>query len=90
MRHRRISGWARRAARATRAGLRACAWGVWMLVAHEDTKQLDTGQLVFLTGLGAASYGAWLIYVPAGFLLGGLVLVWLTLPARPPFIRTKE
>ncbi len=30
--------------------------------------------LLGLLGVGAMSYGAWLIYEPAGYLVGGLIL----------------
>jgi len=31
--------------------------------------------LVGLCGVGLVSYGAWLIYLPAGFITGGLLLI---------------
>jgi hypothetical protein len=32
-----------------------------------------------LTGAGAIAYGAWLIYAPAGFLVGGVLLMALSM-----------
>lgn len=34
-------------------------------------------------GVGLLAYGAHQVYPPAGYLIPGLVLVWLGLPSRP-------
>lgn len=34
-----------------------------------------TRDLVGLAGAGLVAYGAWLIYVPAGFIIGGVLLI---------------
>lgn len=35
-------------------------------------------ELLFLAGLAAIAYGAWLIYQPAGYIAGGLLLSAVT------------
>jgi hypothetical protein len=49
-------------------------------------RELDAQTVVFLAGLGMVGYGAALVYPPAGYLAPGLVLLWWTLPSRPPFL----
>lgn len=34
------------------------------------------GNILFLGGMIAIAYGAWLIYHPAGFIVGGALAVW--------------
>lgn len=63
---------------------RAFARAVWALVADEATGRLDVAQILFAMGLVLLSYGAHLAYHPAGFIVPGLVLLWWTLPPRPP------
>jgi hypothetical protein len=48
--------------------------------------ELDAQTVVFVAGLGLVGYGAALVYLPAGYLAPGLVLLWWTLPSRPPFL----
>ena len=38
--------------------------------------------------LTLVSAGAWMVYAPAALLLPGLILVWLALPSRAPFVRS--
>lgn len=39
--------------------------------------------LMLLSGAGAMAYGAWLVYEPAGFLLGGfLAVLWGVIASR--------
>lgn len=43
--------------------------------------------LVGLAGAGLVAYGGWLIYPPAGFIIGGLLLIaaaWLAVRAQRP------
>ncbi len=47
-----------------RNGARACAGVPGLLI-----------DLVGIAGAGCVSYGAWLVYRPAGFLVGGLLLM---------------
>lgn len=67
--------------------IRRMGAGIWSLLIDEQSKQVDVSQLLHLVGLGLVSYGSWLVYEPAGYLAPGLVLVWLTMPSRPPFLR---
>lgn len=46
--------------------------------------ELDT--VVFVASLASLSYGAALVYVPAGFIVPGLIGLYWTLPVRPPFM----
>jgi hypothetical protein len=48
--------------------------------------ELDAQTVLLAAGLGLVSYGAALVYPPAGYLAPGLALVWWTLPSRPPFV----
>lgn len=36
-----------------------------------------TPDVLLLGGAGAVSYGAWLVYVPAGFIVGGVLVMVL-------------
>lgn len=36
-----------------------------------------------LAGFCSLTYGIWLIYPPAAWVVGGLILVWLGIPPRP-------
>jgi hypothetical protein len=60
---------------------------IWSLVVDEESQALDLAQLLFVAGLGLLSYGAWLVYEPAGYIVPGVIVVWWTLPARGPFVR---
>lgn len=46
--------------------------------------------LVFLIGLLLIAAGLWWIWWPIAILVPGLLLVWLTLPPRLPFILRRE
>jgi hypothetical protein len=37
-----------------------------------------------LVGFCSLIYGIWLIYQPAAWIVGGLILIWLGMPPRPP------
>jgi hypothetical protein len=49
-------------------------------------RELDAHTLTLLVGLGLIGYGAALLHPAAGFLAPGVILVWWTLPSRPPFV----
>ncbi|HWB15964.1 MAG TPA: hypothetical protein VG538_06105 [Vicinamibacterales bacterium] len=49
-------------------------------------RELDAHTLTLLAGLGLIGYGAALLHPAAGFLAPGAILVWWTLPSRPPFV----
>lgn len=49
-------------------------------------QELDAHTVALAVGLLCLSYGAWLVYKPAGFIVFGLTVTWWTLPARPPFV----
>lgn len=60
-------------------GIISKAWAaVW--------KELDAQTAVLVSGLALAAYGSYLVVPALGFLVPGLVLIWWTLPARPPFL----
>lgn len=35
-------------------------------------------QLFFFFGLGSVVFGCWMVYKPLGFIVGGLLLFWLS------------
>ncbi|GEA17509.1 hypothetical protein [Moorella sp. E306M] len=37
-----------------------------------------------LAGFCLLTYGIWQIYQPAAWIVGGLILVWLGMPPKPP------
>jgi hypothetical protein len=37
----------------------------------------DLRDLIVFSGIAAASYGAWLVYQPAGFVIGGGLMFYL-------------
>ncbi|MGJ5149857.1 hypothetical protein [Bradyrhizobium sp. HKCCYLR1023] len=55
------------------AGLRSAARVVARRVPHL------ANDICGFAGAGAIAYGAWLIYVPAGFLVGGALLLALSI-----------
>ena len=55
------------------AGLRRALTRAWRRVPHLAIDCLG------LAGAGAIAYCAWLIYVPAGFLVGGVLLMALSI-----------
>jgi hypothetical protein len=64
----------------------------WLRRALAATRgEFDAQTVVLLGGLGLVGYGAWLLLPAAGFIAPGAVLVWWTLPTRPPFVvRPRE
>ena len=42
-------------------------------------KQIDARDICGLLGLGLLSYGAWLIYEPAAFIVAGIILIAVTI-----------
>jgi hypothetical protein len=52
-------------------------------------REIDATVMVLLVGLGLMAYGCWLSWRPGAFLLPGLVLVWLSLPSRAPFVASS-
>lgn len=44
---------------------------------RESRIPFDLRDGVFVVGLGLVSYGAWLIFPPAGFIAGGVLLLLL-------------
>lgn len=48
--------------------------------------ELDRTTIVLGLGLLLMAAGCWWIWRPAGLVVPGAVLTWLTLPARVPFI----
>ena len=54
------------------AGRRRALARSWRRVPHVIADGLG------FAGAGAIAYGAWLIYVPAGFLVGGVLLMTLS------------
>lgn len=49
-------------------------------------KEIGADGALLSTGLSLLGYGAYLIYPPAGFIVPGLVLVWIAVPTRPGLI----
>lgn len=47
---------------------------------------LDVQQLLFAAALILVGIGAREVYRPAGYLAPGTILLWWTLPSRPPFV----
>jgi hypothetical protein len=47
-------------------------------------RKVDSSDLFFLSGSGAISYGAWMIYPPAGVILAGIFLVILSVSVSKP------
>lgn len=44
----------------------------------ENSQQwLDVRDVIVFGGIGIASYGIWLIYIPAAYIFCGLSLFWL-------------
>jgi hypothetical protein len=60
--------------------------GRMMALLRRIAAELDAQTVMLAAGLGLVSYGAALVYLPAGYLAPGLALVWWTLPSRPPFV----
>lgn len=49
-------------------------------------RELDAQTLIFTSGLALLSIGAGMVFRPAAFFVPGGILVWMLLPARPPFV----
>lgn len=47
---------------------------------------IQRDELLMLIGLALVATGAWQVWRPGAFLAPGLVLLWLALPARAPFV----
>lgn len=75
-----------RQVQALKVAARRIATALWRVLADEQTGRLDVAQLLHFAGVALVSYGAHLIYAPAGFLVSGSLLIWWTLPTRPPFV----
>lgn len=60
------------------ARVRAMASAVRAAVGLDD--------LVLVLALALLSIGVGLVWVPAGLIVPGLVLLWLVLPSRAPFV----
>jgi len=50
------------------------------------TSEIDLQTLVLLVGLALMSVGLWEAWRPGAYLAPGVILVWMALPARRPFI----
>jgi hypothetical protein len=61
------------------------ARGAWVAVS-DGQGRFDVAQALLVVGLGLVSYGAALLHPAAGFLVPGALLIWWTLPSRPPFV----
>lgn len=46
-------------------------------------------ELVLLAGLALVADGLWQVWRPGAFLAPGVVLVWIALPERKPFIERR-
>lgn len=46
----------------------------------------DKEDVLMLIGLALLAGGLWLLSHPAALIVPGIVLLWMFLPARPPFI----
>jgi hypothetical protein len=38
--------------------------------------------LMILAGFAAFTYGIWIIFEPAAYIIGGAIIMWLAIPAR--------
>ena len=47
------------------------------------TASIDLQDIGFAAGLGLVAYGCGLVYLPAGYIVTGVLLLWVTVPARP-------
>ncbi len=43
-------------------------------------------EIVLALALGLIGLGCWMVWKPGAFLVPGLVLLWLALPPRAPFV----
>ena len=51
--------------------------------------QVGFAEIILVYGLVLIAYGLWEVSRPAALAIPGFVLVWLALPPRPPFFRSK-
>ena len=47
---------------------------------------LGVDEIVLFVALALIATGFWMVWKPGTFLVPGLVLLWLVLPARSPFV----
>lgn len=62
----------------------AAALWLWRAIAPE-TKD----EALLYAAIGLLSYGGWLVWPPAGWLVPGAILLWLALPKREGFIHRE-
>lgn len=46
---------------------------------------IDLQQIFYFGAIALLAFGAGSVYVPAGFITAGAILLWNFLPTRPPF-----
>lgn len=49
-------------------------------------REFNAHTILFFSAVAMVGYGVGLIYRPAGFIAAGVIVVWWTLPSRPPFV----
>lgn len=63
------------------------AGSVALVAARVVASAIQFDEILLATGLGLLAYGAGQAWAPAGALVPGAILVWMTLPKREGFLR---
>ncbi len=68
--------------RSTLTRVRANLGAVWLAI----VAAIGIDELALALALGLIGLGCWMVWKPGAFLVPGLVLLWLALPSRAPFV----
>jgi len=69
-----------------------CRWCLLMMqtAANRIAAEIGRDELVLLLALGLIGAGLWQVWWPGTFIVPGLVLLWLALPSRAPFVARES
>jgi hypothetical protein len=56
-------------------------------IARRLVAPIDRSDVLLLAGLGLVAVGLWEVSPAAALAVPGVILVWLAVPPRPPFIQ---